>query len=160
MTRRSRRNLATLPLLITRPEDESRRLHLTAQLALHGRPQTDRLVVFIDQFEEVFTLCHDETVRRQLIDNVLYATSVSAGRTIVVLTMRADFYGQCARYAGLRAALSDHPLLIGPLREEELREVIEAPAQLAGGELEPGLLELLLADMGGGKDSSKMHTDR
>jgi WD40 repeat protein len=142
-------HLAALPFLITRPEDESRRLHLTAQLALHGRPQTDRLVVFIDQFEEVFTLCHDETARRQLIDNVLYATSVSAGRTIVVLTMRADFYGQCARYAGLRAALSDHPLLIGPLREEELREAIEAPAQLAGGELEPGLLELLLADMKG-----------
>src|SRR4051794_19713160 len=63
--------------------------------------------------------------------------------------MRADFYGQCATYTGLRAAVSDHQSLIGPLSEEELREVIETPAQLAGGEIEPGLMELLLADMKG-----------
>jgi hypothetical protein len=142
-------HFATLPALVARPQDEARRLHLTAQLALHGRPETHRLIVFIDQFEEVFTLCKDDAERRRLIDNALYASSVAAGRTIVVLTLRADFYGQCASHSGLRAALSDHPLLIGPLREEELRQAIEAPARLAGGELEPGLLELLLADMKG-----------
>ena len=94
-------------------------------------------------------MCNEEAARRQLIDNVLYATSVAEGRTIVVLTMRADFYGQCASYPGLRAAISDHQSLIGPLSEEELREVIETPAQIAGGELEPGLMELLLSDMKG-----------
>lgn len=104
------------------------------------------MLVLIDQFEEIFTLCNDEAARRQLIDNVLYATSVTEGRAIVVLTMRADFYGQCANYPGLRAAISDHQSLIGPLSEEELREVIKTPAQLAGGELEPGLMELLLAE--------------
>ena len=101
----------------------------------------------IDQFEEIFTLCNDEGARRLLIDNVLYATNIAGGRTIVVLTMRADFYGQCASYPGLRAAFSDHQSLIGPPREEEFRETIEAPTRLAGGELEPGLLELLLTDM-------------
>jgi hypothetical protein len=84
-----------------------------------------------------------------LIDNVVYATSLAEGRTVVVLTMRADFYGQCASYPGLRAAISDHQSLIGPLSEEELRDVIESPAQLPGGEIEPGLMELLLADMKG-----------
>jgi hypothetical protein len=49
---------------------------------------------------------------------------------------------------------TDHPLagtvdLFRPPSEEELREVIEIPAQLAGGEIEPGLMELLLADMKG-----------
>jgi Novel STAND NTPase 1/TIR domain len=142
-------HFAALPALITRPEDEQRRLHLTARLALQNAPETHRLFILIDQFEEVFTLCKDEEARRPLIDNVLYATSVTEGRTIVVLTMRADFYGQCARYPGLRAAISDHQSLIGPLSEEELREVIENPAQMAGGELEPGLMELLLSDMEG-----------
>ena len=142
-------HLAALPELIVRPEDEQRRLHLTARLALHDAPEAHRLFVLIDQFEEIFTLCNDEAARRQLIDNVLYATSVAEGRTIVVLTMRADFYGQCASYPGLRAAISDHQSLIGPLSEEELREVIETPAQMAGGELEPGLMELLLSDMKG-----------
>ena len=142
-------HMAALPALIIRPEDEQRRLHLTAQLALHDQPENHRLFILIDQFEEIFTLCNDEAARRQLIDNVLYATNVAGGRTIVVLTMRADFYGQCASYPGLRAAIADHQSLIGPLSEEELREAIESPAQLAGGELEPGLMELLLADMKG-----------
>src|SRR4029077_8683607 len=53
----------------------------------------------------------------------------------------------CANYAGLRAAIGDHQSLIGPLSTQELREAIEFPAQLAGGELEGGLMELLLADM-------------
>jgi WD40 repeat protein len=140
---------AALPALIACEEDEQRRLHLIAQLVLHERPESHRLFVLIDQFEEVFTLCNDESERRLLIDNALYATSVAGGRTIVVLTMRADFYGQCASYPGLRAAFSDHQSLIGPLSEEELRDAIEAPARLAGEELEPGLLELLLADMKG-----------
>jgi hypothetical protein len=122
---------AALPALITRPEDEQRRLHLTAHLALHDRPETHRLFVVIDQFEEIFTLCNEEAARLQLIDNVLYATSVAEGRTLVVLTMRADFCGQCAYYPGLRAAISDHQSLIGPLSEDELRDVIESPAQLA-----------------------------
>ena len=142
-------HLAALPALITRIEDEQRRLHLTAQLALHNQPETHRLFVLIDQFEEIFTLCNEEATRRQLIDNVLDATSVTQGRTIVVLTMRADFYGQCATYPGLRAAISDHQSLIGPLSEQELREAIESPARLAGGELEPALMELLLDDMKG-----------
>jgi energy-coupling factor transporter ATP-binding protein EcfA2 len=142
-------HMAALPTLIIRPEDEQRRLHLTAQLALHDQPESHRLCILIDQFEEIFTLCNDEGARRQLIDNVLYATNVAGGRTIVVLTMRADFYGQCASYPGLRAAIADHQSLIGPLSEEELREAIEYPTQLAGGELEPGLMELLLADMKG-----------
>ena len=142
-------HLPALASLIVRPEDEQRRLHLTARLALQNAPETQRLFVLIDQFEEIFTLCNDEGARRLFIDNVLYASSVTEGRTIVVLTMRADFYGRCASYPGLRAAISDHQSLIGPLSEAELREVIEEPARMAGGELEPGLIELLLADMKG-----------
>ena len=83
--------IAALPALVARPEDEERHLHLTVQLALHDHPESHRLFLLIDQFEEIFTLCNDEAARRQLIDNVLYATSVIQGRTIVVLSMRADF---------------------------------------------------------------------
>jgi WD40 repeat protein len=142
-------HMAALPALIIHPEDEQRRLHLTAQLALHNQSETHRLFILIDQFEETFTLCKNEADRAKFFDNILYATNVAGGRTIVMLTMRADFYAQCAAYQGLRAAVSDHQSLIGPLSEQELREVIERPAQLAGGDLESGLMELLLADMEG-----------
>jgi hypothetical protein len=58
--------------------------------------------VLIDQFDEIFTVCNDEAARVPLIENLLYATNIAEGRTVVALTMRADFYGKCVNYAGLR----------------------------------------------------------
>ena len=105
--------------------------------------------MLVDQFEEVFTLCHDEAERRDFIANLLHAATVAGGRTIVVLTMRADFYPRCAAYADLAAALSDHQVLVGPMTDDELRRAIDRPARLAGLEPEPGLVELLVDDIRG-----------
>ena len=105
--------------------------------------------MLVDQFEEVFTLCTDEASRRDLIANLLHAATVAGGRTIVVLTMRADFYPRCAAYADLAAALSDHQVLVGPMTDDELRRAIERPARLAGLEPEPGLVEMLVDDIRG-----------
>ena len=103
----------------------------------------------MDQSEEVFTLCEDEATRQALFDNLLYAATVADGQAIVVLTMRADFYGKCGSYPALAAAMSDHQLLVGPMTEDELRRAIERPALLAGGEFEPGLVEMLLHEVEG-----------
>ena len=105
--------------------------------------------MLVDQSEEVFTLCEDEAARQALFDNLLYAATVADGQAIVVLTMRADFYGKCGSYPALAAAMSDHQLLVGPMTEDELRRAIERPALLAGGEFEPGLVEMLLQDVEG-----------
>src|SRR5262249_28299191 len=72
-------------------------LHLTTRLALEGDPER-RLVLLVDQFEELFTLCAREEWRQALIANLLHAARVSQGQTLVLLTMRADFYGKCAAY--------------------------------------------------------------
>ena len=126
--------------------DDERTLHLMVRTALHNAPETRRVVILIDQFEEIFTLCQSDLLRRALINNLLYAASVTPGKTIVILTMRADFYGKCASCTNLAAALSDHQVLVGPMTEEELRRAIERPAQLVGCELEPGLTEMLVHD--------------
>jgi len=123
-------------------------LHLTTRLALREAPAT-RLVVLADQFEEVFTLCTDETLRRALIENLLHAATVVGGPTLVLLTMRADFLGKCTTYPDLAAALSDGQELVGPMSEDELRLAIEHPAALVGCTLEPGLTDLLLQDVQG-----------
>ena len=130
-------------------KDGERSLHVAAGLVLGEPPRAERLVVLVDQFEEVFTLCTDEAERRDLIANLLHAATVAGGRTIVVLTMRADFYPRCAAYADLAAALSDHQVLVGPMTDDELRRAIERPARLAGLEPEPGLIELLVDDIRG-----------
>ena len=101
----------------------------------------------MDQFEEVFTLCADEAVRRDLIANLLHAATVAGGRTVVVLTMRADFNPRCAGYADLAAALSDQQMLVGPMTDDELRRAIDHPARLAGLEPQPGLVDNLVREV-------------
>lgn len=126
---------------------DERTLHRTARLALHEAPPSRRLLLLLDQFEEVFTLCPDEALRHALIANLLYAAGVAGGQTLVVLTIRADFYGKCAAYPALAAALSEHQVLVGPLTDEELRQAIEKPALLTGCSFEPGLVDVLIDDV-------------
>jgi TIR domain len=122
-------------------------LHLIARQSLPENASDKRLMVVVDQFEEVFTLCRKEELREALIRNLLYAAKVVQGQTLVTLTMRADFYGRCAANAELAAAFSDHHVLVGPMTEEELRRAIEMPAQLVGSELEAGLVDLLIQEV-------------
>jgi len=103
--------------------------------------------VLVDQSEEVFTLCKDEATRKALFDNLLYAATIVDGQAIVLLTMRADFYGKCGSYPALAAAMSDYQLLVGPMTEDELRRAIERPARLARCEFEPWLVEMLLQEV-------------
>ena len=124
-------------------------LHLFAQAALdEPGPGPERLLL-VDQFEELFTLCRDETVRRAFIGNLLYAATPAVGRPLhVVITLRADFYAHCANYAGLRQALESQQNYMGPMSAVELRRAIELPAQHAGLMLQSGLVEVILRDVG------------
>ncbi len=116
--------------------------HPLAELAAAG--EADLLVV--DQFEEVFTLCRDEDERRTFIEALLGAAERGLR---VVVALRADFYGHCAAYPRLAAALEDRQSLVGPMSEDELRRAIERPAEHAGLLLEPGLVEAILRDVVG-----------
>ncbi|MCY2991887.1 MAG: SUMF1/EgtB/PvdO family nonheme iron enzyme [Planctomycetota bacterium] len=122
-------------------------LHQTARASLGDAQPARRLVVLVDQFEELFTVCRDDAERQAFIGNLLYAARVTQGQTIILLTMRADFYGKCASYSELSATISEHQFLVGPLTTDELREAIERPAQMAGCEFEPGLVELLVEEV-------------
>ena len=106
----------------------------------------DARLLVVDQFEEVFTLCRDEGERRAFIDALLDAAE--SGRRVVI-SLRADFYGHCAVYPRLAAALEERQALVGPMSEEELRRAIERPAERAGLVLEPGLVEGILRDVVG-----------
>ena len=107
----------------------------------------DRLLLVVDQFEELFTLCKDQQERKAFVDNLLVAASED-GVTTVVITLRADFYAHCATFDNLRTALANHQEYIGPMSKGEVRRAIEEPARLGGWELEAGLVDLLLADVG------------
>jgi len=124
---------------------DTRSLHLYAT-RLASAAGANRLLLVVDQFEEIFTLCREPAERKNFINNLLVA-AVNDGSTTVVITLRADFYHRCADFAGLRQALEHYQKYIGPMSADELHRAIEAPARLGRWELEPGLIDLLLTDV-------------
>ena len=133
---------------LDRMADDPRTLHLATALFMTSRPAGARVVWVVDQFEEVFTLCRDEARRAQFIANLLHA-SAPEGRSVVIITLRADFYHRCAAYADLAARVSGNQLLVGPMDGEALRQAIEEPARIAGLEFEEGLVATILEDVEG-----------
>jgi hypothetical protein len=129
-------------------EADARSLHLQARLLLTGCPKGTRLFILIDQFEEVLTLCHNEGERRRFIDNMRYASTVAGGQTTVVITMRADFLARAAEYTDLAEMLSGHQFIVSSMDDMDLRRAIEDPARLVGLDIENGLTERILNDVG------------
>jgi WD40 repeat protein len=126
---------------------DARSLDLAAASLLARAEPDARLVWVVDQFEEVFTLCHNEVERRQFLDSLLHAATIPGGRTLVILTMRADFYPRCATYPELAALVANRQYLVSAMDQDELRQAIEEPARLVGLELEHGLVETILDDI-------------
>ncbi len=126
---------------------DTRTLHLSAALALSDRPAAERVVLVIDQFEEIFTLCADDHERAQFLANLLYAASVPDGRCVVLLTLRADFYPKCSSFPDLSVRISAQQFLVSPLDLDGLRRAIEEPAWRAGLEFEQGLVNTILGDV-------------
>jgi len=112
-------------------------------------PEGERFVLVVDQFEELFTLCHDPFERESFVDHLLSFISEDRNMDmLVVLALRSDFYAHCAQFDNLRKALVEHQEYLGSMSSEELRRVIEEPAQAYTWELEPGLTDLILVELG------------
>ncbi|NES64500.1 MAG: S-layer homology domain-containing protein [Okeania sp. SIO2D1] len=107
-----------------------------------------RLLLIADQFEEIYTVCEDEKIRRQfldiLIDNIYTPTSNS--RLVLVLTMRADFLENALSYNSFAEVLNSD-MKLGGMSHKQLREVIEKPAEFLGVRFEHGLIESILDDV-------------
>lgn len=132
--------------LIEKFRNEPSQLHYLGLESLHGDDKA-YLLILVDQFEEVFSLCHDRENREAFLDNLLSAATDSTGRIIIILTMRADFYANCSAYPQLSRCLEHQQYLLNPMDEAELREAIVFPARRMGCELESGLVELIVKDV-------------
>ncbi|MGW2974505.1 nSTAND1 domain-containing NTPase [Streptomyces mirabilis] len=104
--------------------------------------------LLVDQFEELYTLCHDPDERDQFVDRLLTATDPGS-RLRVVIAVRADFLGRCAEHPGLTAALQDRTVLVGPMSRDELREAVVRPAQAVGLIVERSLTARILDEVEG-----------
>jgi WD40 repeat protein/DNA-binding SARP family transcriptional activator len=115
---------------------------------LAGLGVQERIVVAVDQLEELFTACQRESERREFLERLVTAAGDEERRVLVLCTLRADFYGRLSAYPAFAELLSRSHALVGPMDPAELREVIERPAARAGLEVEDGLVDVLVAEVG------------
>ena len=112
-------------------------------------PPAESWLLFIDQFEELFTLCEHPEARNTFLSGLLAVTAEPKDRFKIVLTMRSDFFDRFDLYPelldqvrlGLRFVTSPTP--------EELRQCIEQPAAQHGVVFEDGLAEQILSELKG-----------
>jgi len=127
------------------PEDRDGRTGQRGQL----RPR--RLVVVVDQFEELFTQCAEEGQRRAFVTALDAAATAGHGAdqgpaALVVLGVRADFEARCADYPQLAGPVQDR-YLVTAMTERQLRMAITEPAKKAGARVDDDLTDLLLAEV-------------
>ena len=112
------------------------------------------LLLFVDQFEEIFR--RDEDCASQQRDEDADFVSVALGLAhqreapvFVVFTMRSDHLGDCDAFLGLPEALNESQYLVPRLSRDEVRLAIEGPIRLFQKEVAPRLVDRLLNDIGG-----------
>ncbi|GAA3431744.1 helix-turn-helix domain-containing protein [Kutzneria kofuensis] len=132
--------------------DEIRAGRWGSTLRMTLGPGEGRLVLIVDQFEEVFTLCETDSEHRAFIAALCDASRPGDGgqraAALVVVGVRADFYSHCLTHAELLGAVQDNQFAVTAMNRDELVEAISAPARAAKLDLEPGLVEILLRDLG------------
>ncbi|MFB2768952.1 hypothetical protein ACE1AT_06600 [Pelatocladus sp. BLCC-F211] len=116
--------------------------------SIRQRHPDKRILLVIDQFEELYTLCQDTQEQQRFVDAILAAIQSAPDNLTVVLTLRADFFSYVLNYAPFGEALQQHkPHLLSAMNREEMETAIEQPAKKMGVTLEEGLTERILDDV-------------
>jgi tetratricopeptide (TPR) repeat protein len=117
-------------------------------------PSDTNILLLVDQFEEIFR--YRQGLSGDDIDAFVALLLASAKqrkrRIYVVITMRSDFLGDCARFTDFAETINYGQFLTPRLTREQCKEAIEGPAAVYDGKVEPALVTRMLNDMGGNPD--------
>jgi Domain of unknown function (DUF4062) len=102
------------------------------------------LILLVDQFEEIYSLCDDEQERAAFIGNLLHAARAPRGRVSIILTLRSDFLGAVNQHPELSRLIARQNVLVPVMGEEEIRRAIAEPAKRAGREIDQSTVDLLI----------------
>jgi WD40 repeat protein len=106
----------------------------------------EAVVLVVDQFEEIFTLCTDDDARLRFVESLIYLSQMPGAEHRVIVTMRSDFETKVARLPELQKLIEQSAVRVTPLSAGELREAIESPAAGIGLKFEDGVVDALLND--------------
>jgi basic membrane lipoprotein Med (substrate-binding protein (PBP1-ABC) superfamily)/DNA-binding SARP family transcriptional activator/class 3 adenylate cyclase len=113
--------------------------------AVHALPVGRRLVLLIDQFEELFTM-EDERATERFLGELVTAVGAPGSPAQAVICLRADFYDRPLLHAEFARVLIPGVVNVLPMMPPEIEEAVVEPARRAGVEVEPGLLAEMTAD--------------
>ena len=132
------------------------------KIALEAKPETipqaidtlkkdeEKWFVFIDQFEQLFTICTDSEKRQNFIEGIVRVAESQDSSVRIVLAMRSDFLEQLSSYPTLGAIANKNNLhLVTEMYPDELRQAIEQPAAKHGVVFELGLVEQIIKEVKG-----------
>jgi WD40 repeat protein len=102
------------------------------------------LVVLVDQFEEIYSLCNDASERSIFIQNLVHASADRSARVSVIITLRSDFLGETQKHLVLNQLIAQQGVIIPAMTAEELRQAIGKPAELAHHPLDEATVKLLV----------------
>ncbi len=119
-----------------------------------------RAVLFVDQFEELFRFANfgsknslDPATAAERLDEAtkfvrLLLTAMEPPRLSIniIVSIRSEFIGDCARFHGLPQAVSRSQFLVPDMTRDQREDVIRKPIQLAGGQIEARLVQRALND--------------
>jgi hypothetical protein len=105
---------------------------LAAALTAWATAQRQHVLLYIDQFEELFTLCHDAAERDRFVDALLRASLRADAPVRVVLTVRDDFLLRCQQLEALRDRLVHGLQLLATPTPADLRRILVEPARRVG----------------------------
>ncbi len=114
------------------------------------RQAKKRVVIVIDQFEEVFIHCDDDKEKEKFLECLLNTLQkVENNKLCLVLVFRSDFFGRCAEqeYYGLARKIQQHLVAVTPMDEDELKDAIEGPANELGVNVASKLKRELVAEV-------------
>jgi len=133
-----------IPRLRDRLEEGSRGL---LDVVADTFPEDTEVVLVVDQFEEVFTLTHDEREREAFLESLRVAAVDPASRVRVIVTLRADFYDRPLAAPRFGELLGRRTEAVTTLTPDELEQAIRSPAERVGVPPEPGLVAAIVADV-------------
>ncbi|HMS84964.1 MAG TPA: SUMF1/EgtB/PvdO family nonheme iron enzyme [Nitrospira sp.] len=118
-------------------------------LLLRHLNQGEELILFIDQFEELFTSGFNEPDIQSFLEQLIGTAQDQTNRLRVVVTIRSEFLGKLEAYnSTLNLLNSPYRHHLGPVLPRMLQDMIEKPAEAIGYTFEPGLVERILNDTG------------
>lgn len=104
-------------------------------------------VIIIDQFEETFTLCHDEQERDAFLENLLNLARTREIRHIIILTMRVDYESYLTKAPLFHSLVEQGQVRVTAMNAAELHDAIEQPAAAIGLKFEDGLVDALVREI-------------